>query len=235
MRIRHTGRGRYNDMGSSGSSNTTFDGPNASSLKKTWSLNTELDGMLRNSMIDDIVETSISSALANALDSITWGYPPSSNFDQGDSKNNVFNKKDVENDYSALKDVINQYRELSKQHKDLKDTKGFYPRVNVIRKDKELVIEAAIPGYTKEDISVEIKDGFLILRGSASSDEDRAAGYTYICREIKRSKFQRSFMLPDNLELSAVEAAFLNGMLEVRIPYKNVDANSKSVSNIQIR
>lgn len=228
---------RYDDMSSGSSPTRDFMNPSRDSAKKVWSLNSDLDGMLRKSMIDDVIETSISAILTNAIDSMKWGYPPNSNFDQGDSNNHEYNKKkdDARDDYSTLKDVIDQYKELSKQHKDLKDTKGFYPRVNVVKKDNILVIEAAIPGYVKEDISVEIKDGFLILRGSASSDEDRSANHTYICREIKRSKFQRSFMLPANLELSAVEASFSNGILEVRIPYKNIDASSKTVSNIQIR
>jgi HSP20 family molecular chaperone IbpA len=238
---------RYGDHTSKDTSSKGFTVPESSSSKKFWSLNTELDNMLHRSTIDDIVETSVSSILANAIDSMSWGYPPSSNdinwgyppnsnHNQGESNNNSNTKKnDLQNDPSALKDIVDKYKELSRQHRDLKDTRGFYPRVNVIKKDSNMLIEAAIPGYVKEDISIEVKNGFLILRGSASSNEECNPSHTYICREIKRSKFQRSFMLPDNLELSAIEASFSNGILEISIPYKKIDENNKNVSNIKIR
>jgi HSP20 family protein len=96
-------------------------------------------------------------------------------------------------------------------------SRGSYPRVDVIEKPDKLELTAEIPGLTKEDVSVELDKDTLIIKGTkrqnVSKNEDK-----YVLREIKRSSFQRSFVLGDNIDKQKVKADFKDGLLTVELP-----------------
>ena len=96
-------------------------------------------------------------------------------------------------------------------------TKGSYPKVNVVNYDSSIEIDAAIPGLTKDDVSVEITDGVLTIQGT-SAQRENVDDAQYLKREIKRSSFRRSFTLVDNLDSNNVTARFDNGILTLSIP-----------------
>jgi HSP20 family protein len=98
-------------------------------------------------------------------------------------------------------------------------TKGAYPRVDVIDEDSAIFIEAEIPGLSKKDVSVDVKDNLLIISGGRMAKKDPEKGEPrYILKELKRSSFQRSFTLTDQLDASKIEAHFDNGLLTIAIP-----------------
>jgi|TARA_Y100000310_G_C20287175_1_gene625433 HSP20 family protein len=95
--------------------------------------------------------------------------------------------------------------------------KGAYPKVNVINNEENVLIEAAIPGMNKEDVAVEVSDGVLTIQGTSNQREDVDNGQ-YVKREIKRSAFQRSFRLGENLDEAAIQGSYDNGILCLTIP-----------------
>jgi HSP20 family protein len=95
--------------------------------------------------------------------------------------------------------------------------RGSYPKVNVVDAENEIVIEAAVPGLSKEDISLEIKDDILTISGN-SNQNSNYSNESFVRREIKRSKFQRSFALGENLNKDNVRASCLDGVLTLRVP-----------------
>jgi HSP20 family molecular chaperone IbpA len=115
------------------------------------------------------------------------------------------------------------------------DIKGTYPKVNFIDNIDHFLLEAAIPGYHKEDVNIEIKDNTLIIRGKASSETDPGSKGTYLWREIKRSKFQRSFILPENLEISAIEASVNAGILSIKFPVKTPVTKKSNTIQVAIK
>lgn len=97
--------------------------------------------------------------------------------------------------------------------------KGSYPKVDILDTKDSLIIEAAVPGMSKEDISVDVHDGVLTIAGEKrSSPEDKMDGNAYIYRELKRSSFRRSWTLAENLDSNSISARFENGMLYLKIP-----------------
>ncbi len=99
-------------------------------------------------------------------------------------------------------------------------TKAFesaaYPKVDIRETEKEFVIEAEIPGLTKDQVRVEVKDDVLLIKGEKRS-EDKKEG-KYHVQEIKRSSFVRSYTLPPDLvDKSTVKAKFQDGVLEITI------------------
>ena len=95
--------------------------------------------------------------------------------------------------------------------------KGSYPKVDILDTKSSVIIEAAVPGMSKEDISVDVHEGVLTIVGEKKlrSDDDNKS---YIYRELKRSSFRRSWNLADNLDHQNISAKFEDGMLYLTIP-----------------
>jgi HSP20 family protein len=96
-------------------------------------------------------------------------------------------------------------------------SQGSYPKCNVVNFDDKVEIEAAIPGLTRNDITVEVSDGVLVIKGESNQRED-ISDAQYVKREVKRSAFARSFTLDENLNQDEITAVFDNGMLILSIP-----------------
>ena len=73
--------------------------------------------------------------------------------------------------------------------------RGSYPKVNVLDTDQAVVIEAAIPGMNKEDITLKIDNEILTISGASNQNADYE-GATFVRREIKKTKFE----WPDNID-----------------------------------
>ena len=78
------------------------------------------------------------------------------------------------------------------------------------------LLQAELPGFNKEDIDLDVKDGFLTISAThqESSEERRD---NYLCRERRSGSFSRSFNLDGILE-DGITAAYSNGVLELTLP-----------------
>lgn len=111
--------------------------------------------------------------------------------------------------------------------------KGAYPKVNVISKEDSVIIEAAIPGMQKEDISIEIMDNILTISGRKNQDGN-TTNEQYLKREIKKSSFQRSFSLAENLSSEDIKATVDLGILTLTIKRILPIQNKPVVKSIEI-
>lgn len=80
------------------------------------------------------------------------------------------------------------------------------------------VLEAELPGFQKEDISLDLKDGILTITATHSATKDSGSeDGTYIRRERRFGSFQRSFDVT-GIETSGITAAYESGVLSVTLP-----------------
>ena len=113
---------------------------------------------------------------------------------------------------------------VHKQFPTLTDELGFdflksaYPKVDIVDFKDRLEITSEIPGLTKKDISIEVKEGTLTIAGQKKERNNNGESGTYLYRELKHSSFRRSFTLSDNLASEQIKAKFENGILNVAIP-----------------
>ncbi len=109
----------------------------------------------------------------------------------------------------------------------------FAPRVDIAHTDKAISFHAELPGLTKEDVKISInEDNVLTIRGEKKREET-SEEKNFVRVERSFGSFTRSFTLPDNLEASAVQATFENGVLNITIPKKEPAAPKEHVISIQ--
>jgi HSP20 family protein len=114
---------------------------------------------------------------------------------------------------------------------------GSYPKVNVMDHPDRMTIEAAVPGLGGEDVDIEILNHTLTISGSKQIAREEDANVNFVRRELKKSAFQRSFTLGDNLRPEDIKATFENGMLYVDIPKKEpvrVDIEQPQAKKVKI-
>jgi HSP20 family protein len=91
------------------------------------------------------------------------------------------------------------------------------PAVDLLEREDSLVLKADLPGLTKEDVRIEVRDNVLTISGERRSDvEDKQNGYYRVERAF--GSFSRSLTLPDGVDADRIAASFENGVLEVTIP-----------------
>jgi len=91
------------------------------------------------------------------------------------------------------------------------------PVVDVYEKEGNYVISAEIPGVDKEDIQIDVKDRVLTLKGERTSETETEEG-NYHRRERHYGRFERAFVLPEDVEADRIDASFKDGMLHISIP-----------------
>jgi HSP20 family protein len=95
-------------------------------------------------------------------------------------------------------------------------SKNAYPKVDIIDEETQVIINAEIPGVSKEQVKVELNDDVLSIKGE-KQQEVKDEKKNYIHRELKKSSFCRSFTVGSNINKETVNAKFENGILTITL------------------
>ena len=92
---------------------------------------------------------------------------------------------------------------------------------DVFEKEDGYEIDMNLPGFKKEDVTGEVKDGYLIIKASTknSKDEKDAKG-KYIRKERYAGACSRSFYVGKEVEKEDIKAEFKHGILTLFVPKK---------------
>ena len=91
------------------------------------------------------------------------------------------------------------------------------PRLDVFERENRLVTRVDLPGVKKEDVSVEVTDGYLKLSGERKHETEEKKENFYRS-EREYGSFYRAVPLPDGVKFDDVKATFSEGILEVSVP-----------------
>jgi HSP20 family protein len=91
------------------------------------------------------------------------------------------------------------------------------PTSDVLETEKELIVKLDAPGFDEKDLSLEVTDHTLAVRGARSEAKDEEEAHFYV-RERMDAQFERLFVLPPEADMSKVDATFKQGVLEVHVP-----------------
>ena len=87
------------------------------------------------------------------------------------------------------------------------------PSVDILEDDNGLVLNADLPGVTRDGLDIGIEEGILTIQariGEAVSE--------VVFRDAGHTGYRRRFQLPDNLDIDKVDAALKDGVLTLTLP-----------------
>lgn len=95
------------------------------------------------------------------------------------------------------------------------------PQVDIGASDKEYSITVEVPGVSEKDVTVEIVNNTMTIRGEKKQEKEEKEKNYY---RVERSygSFQRVLSLPQDADQEDVKATFKNGVLTVAIPRKTL-------------
>jgi molecular chaperone IbpA len=88
-----------------------------------------------------------------------------------------------------------------------------YPPYNVLKHDdNSFEIEVAVAGFDREDISIEVDQSLLIIKGQRQKEDDTSK---YVYRGLAARDFERTFTLAEHIIVGNAELT--NGILSVKL------------------
>lgn len=102
----------------------------------------------------------------------------------------------------------------------------FDAKLNVASDDKNYHISLEVPGMTEKDISLELSQNILIIRGEKKEESENKDKHFY---RVERSygSFQRLLNLPEDCDQTAISANIKNGVLDIQLPRKLLPASER--------
>jgi len=88
------------------------------------------------------------------------------------------------------------------------------PAADVYETDDEFVVEVEAPGYEEKELSIEVSDHTLAIKGSHSGTQEQKQR-EFALRERVEREFERRFILPSEADTEHLKAVFSDGVLEV--------------------
>ena len=106
-------------------------------------------------------------------------------------------------------------------------TPAWTPVANISETDAEYLIKAELPEVAREDVKVTIDDGVITIRGERRKEAEQKDEKVHRIESFYGS-FARSFRLPEDADVAAIQAESKNGVLKVRVP-KQPAARARTV------
>ena len=93
-------------------------------------------------------------------------------------------------------------------------------KTDIKEKKDESVIDIDLPGYEKEDIKLNIQDGYLTVHATVNKEEKDEEKGKFVRKERYSGECSRSFYVGENVTENEIKAKFKNGTLTIEIPKK---------------
>ena len=146
-----------------------------------------------------------------------------------------FNRDEFFSPFDTLLDRVfsENFPELSKEVGLQPFTNNAYPKCDIVDFSDRIEIIAEIPGLSKDQITIDVEDSIITLRGEKNSKVEEKEGGTYLRREVKRSSFQRTFTADTKIfNLDKLKAKFEDGVLELTVPKREKEQPKKRTISI---
>lgn len=98
---------------------------------------------------------------------------------------------------------------------------GFHPAVNISETDQAFNLELIVPGRTKEDFKIDLKEKTMTISYEVKENKEEKTD-RYSRKEFTIQSFSRSFKLPETGDAENITASYQDGILKVAIPKKEI-------------
>ncbi len=107
-------------------------------------------------------------------------------------------------------------------------------KTDIKEKKDKYVIEMDLPGFEKENIKLELNNGYLTITGKQENKIDEEEE-KYVHKERFYGECTRSFYVGDNIKEEDIDAEFKNGTLKIDVPKKEEQINQNETKQIEIK
>jgi HSP20 family protein len=136
-------------------------------------------------------------------------------------------------EFATLQDRVNRlFGNVYLRDEDVSGPNTWTPPVDIYETEgRDLIIKAEIPDLTKEAIEVTVANDTLTLRGERKRPADvKEEQFRRVERQY--GAFSRSFSLPNTVDASRVSADYKNGVLTVKLPFRE-EARPRTI-NVEV-
>lgn len=93
----------------------------------------------------------------------------------------------------------------------------FMPLADIVERDKEYLIKLDLPDVPKDEVKVLFEDGLLTIKGERKAEKEEKGEKVHRTERFY-GMFERSFVLPDDVDAKAIRAESKDGVLTVHLP-----------------
>lgn len=106
------------------------------------------------------------------------------------------------------------------------------PAVNIKETADKYEVQVASPGLKKEDFNIDVDNNMLTISSEKKEEKEEKDGEHITRREFSFSSFKRSFSIPENVDVSKIDAAYKDGILAIALPKKEkkVEETKKKIA-----
>ena len=125
---------------------------------------------------------------------------------------------------NPFEEIERLFEQMSSQFEDFDSWQGLEGampgrlKIDLADHGDEFQLTADLPGFSKEDIDVELVEDKLRIRAEHEEDTETGEPGRYVRQERRKQSMDRSVTLPEPVDEEGVEARFRNGVLTVTLP-----------------
>jgi HSP20 family protein len=109
---------------------------------------------------------------------------------------------------------------------------AFSPRVDVSETEKEVKVSAELPGMDEKNITVEMDDASITIRGERQEEQEEK-GKNWYRREQSYGSFHRTVPLPASVHGEKAKAKFKKGVLTITVPKREEEVARRKAITIE--
>lgn len=100
--------------------------------------------------------------------------------------------------------------------------------MDIVEQEKEFELMANLPGFKKEDVKISVHDNQLLIEAKCENKKEEKKGTMYRCERYS-GNYRRNLYLPDNADVSKIQAKMEDGVLKLSIPKKEATPQKEIV------
>lgn len=108
-------------------------------------------------------------------------------------------------------------------------------KTDIKEKKDKYIIDMDLPGYEKENINLELKDGYLTISAKVEKDNSSDENERYVHKERFYGECSRNFFVGEDITEEDIHAEFKNGMLKICIPKMEAKKELPQAKKIEIQ
>jgi HSP20 family protein len=127
--------------------------------------------------------------------------------------------------FAMMRRMFNDMERMMESSMDISGDQGeqsmmgimWAPRIDVLRRDNNLVVHADLPGIRPDQVRIFAQDNSLVIEGEREDVREDQSGDVWQSERVY-GRFQRVVPLPEGVDSNAAQARFENGVLEISLP-----------------